>query len=156
MINYKFLPCYFFELYTVRIHYCTVHIQYTLYTVKTSPHQNSYVTLNISFSCKSLFLTFLLCRFSVDFSAHISYHYLDSEGGPDERVKSSLYGLGLPIIQGAISTILGVIGGYCTIQAAISTILGVIGGYYSGGHLHHPRGHRWVLYRGPSPPSSGS
>jgi hypothetical protein len=53
-----------------------------------------------------------LIRFSVDFSAHISYHYLDSEGGPDERVKSSLYGLGLPIIQGAISTILGVIGQY--------------------------------------------
>jgi hypothetical protein len=55
-----------------------------------------------------IFETFF--RFSVDFSAHISYHYLDSEGGPDDRVKSSLYGLGLPIIQGAISTILGVIG----------------------------------------------
>ncbi len=48
----------------------------------------------------------------MDFSAHISYHYLDSQGGPDERVKNSLYGLGLPIIQGAISTILGVIGSH--------------------------------------------
>ena len=35
---------------------------------------------------------------------------MDSEGGPDERVRNSLYGLGLPIIQGAVSTILGVIG----------------------------------------------
>ena len=51
-----------------------------------------------------------LSRFSVDFAAHISYHYLDSEGTPDEKVKNSLYGLGLPIMQGAISTILGVIG----------------------------------------------
>ncbi len=49
-------------------------------------------------------------RFSVDFSAHISYHYLDSEGPPDDKVRNSLYGLGLPIVQGAISTILGVIG----------------------------------------------
>ena len=52
----------------------------------------------------------ILFRFSVDFAAHISYHYLDSEGAPDDRVRNSLYGLGLPILQGAISTILGVIG----------------------------------------------
>lgn len=31
-------------------------------------------------------------------------------GGPDDRVRNSLYGLGLPILQGAVSTILGVIG----------------------------------------------
>ena len=52
----------------------------------------------------------MCCRFSVDFAAHISYHYLDSPGSPDDRVKKSLYGLGLPIVQGAVSTILGVIG----------------------------------------------
>ena len=46
----------------------------------------------------------------MDFAAHISYHYLDSEGAPDDRVRNSLYGLGLPILQGAVSTILGVIG----------------------------------------------
>jgi len=56
-------------------------------------------------------INLIMCiGFSVDFSAHISYHYLDSEGPPDEKVKNSLYGLGLPIVQGAISTILGVIG----------------------------------------------
>ena len=63
--------------------------------------------------------------FSVDFAAHISYSYMDSEGSPDDRVRNSLYSLGLPICQvfneiinndnqllhqGAISTILGVIG----------------------------------------------
>ena len=46
----------------------------------------------------------------MDFAAHISYHYLDSPGGPDDRVRNSLYGLGLPILQGAVSTILGVVG----------------------------------------------
>lgn len=56
-------------------------------------------------------INLIMCiGFSVDFAAHISYHYLDSTGGPDERVKNSLYGLGLPIVQGAVSTILGVIG----------------------------------------------
>jgi len=56
-------------------------------------------------------INLIMCiGFSVDFSAHISYHYMDSEGGPDERVRNSLYGLGLPIFQGAMSTILGVIG----------------------------------------------
>jgi len=56
-------------------------------------------------------INLIMCiGFSVDFSAHISYHYLATEGPPDEKVKNSLYGLGLPIVQGAISTILGVIG----------------------------------------------
>merc|ERR1719351_329447 len=48
--------------------------------------------------------------FSVDFAAHISYSYMDSDGSPNDRVRNSLYSLGLPICQGAISTILGVIG----------------------------------------------
>ena len=47
--------------------------------------------------------------FSVDFSAHISYAYLAASGcKPEDRVKESLYALGLPIVQGALSTILGV------------------------------------------------
>ena len=37
--------------------------------------------------------------FSVDFAAHISYSYMDSEGTPDDRVRNSLYSLGLPICQ---------------------------------------------------------
>lgn len=56
-------------------------------------------------------INLIMCiGFSVDFAAHISYHYMDSEGTPDDRVRNSLYGLGLPIVQGAVSTILGVIG----------------------------------------------
>ncbi|XP_040572287.1 patched domain-containing protein 3 isoform X2 [Lepeophtheirus salmonis] len=58
-------------------------------------------------------INLIMCiGFSVDFSAHICYHYItDTESSsPDERIRSSLYGLGLPIIQGATSTILGVLG----------------------------------------------
>ncbi|XP_027847428.2 patched domain-containing protein 3 [Aphis gossypii] len=47
--------------------------------------------------------------FSVDFTAHICYAYMSSEATrPAERVRESLYALGLPIIQGAVSTVLGV------------------------------------------------
>eukprot|EP00096_Caligus_rogercresseyi_P015993 TRINITY_DN8504_c0_g1_i1.p1 TRINITY_DN8504_c0_g1~~TRINITY_DN8504_c0_g1_i1.p1 ORF type:complete len:352 (-),score=94.27 TRINITY_DN8504_c0_g1_i1:168-1223(-) len=58
-------------------------------------------------------INLIMCiGFSVDFSAHICYHYItDTESSsPDERIRSSLYGLGLPIVQGATSTILGVLG----------------------------------------------
>ena len=57
-------------------------------------------------------INLIMCiGFSVDFSAHISYHYL-AEGGktPNERIRGSLYALGIPIMQGAGSTILGVFG----------------------------------------------
>ena len=38
--------------------------------------------------------------FSVDFSAHISYHFLAAKGqSSDERIRSSLKAFGTPIIQ---------------------------------------------------------
>merc|ERR1719418_26292 len=57
-------------------------------------------------------INLIMCiGFSVDFSAHISYHFMSRKDMPvKERVKDSMYALGLPILQGAISTILGVIG----------------------------------------------
>jgi len=52
--------------------------------------------------------------FSVDFSAHISYHYLTSgcDLSASSRVEHCLYALGPPIIRGGASTILGVISLY--------------------------------------------
>ena len=64
-------------------------------------------------------INLIMCiGFSVDFSAHICYHYLTA-GSEDQlalnhssknRIKASLYALGIPIVQGATSTILGVCG----------------------------------------------
>ncbi|XP_072010195.1 patched domain-containing protein 3-like [Engystomops pustulosus] len=48
--------------------------------------------------------------FSVDFSAHISYAYVSNHNTKaNERVIEALHSLGYPIVQGAVSTILGVI-----------------------------------------------
>ncbi|CAB4057442.1 unnamed protein product [Lepeophtheirus salmonis] len=58
-------------------------------------------------------INLIMCiGFSVDFSAHISYHYMSCEKSftDKERIRDSMYALGLPIVQGAISTILGVVG----------------------------------------------
>lgn len=47
--------------------------------------------------------------FSVDFTAHICYAYVSSEAdGSNAKTKESLYSLGLPVFQGAASTLLGV------------------------------------------------
>ena len=57
-------------------------------------------------------INLIMCiGFSVDFSAHICYHYMsEDDKNPDERIAASLYALGLPIVQGAVSTVLGVFG----------------------------------------------
>ncbi|XP_036375208.1 patched domain-containing protein 3-like [Megalops cyprinoides] len=48
--------------------------------------------------------------FSVDFSAHISYAFVSSkERTANEKAIDSLFTLGYPIVQGAVSTILGVV-----------------------------------------------
>ncbi|XP_076180343.1 patched domain-containing protein isoform X2 [Ptiloglossa arizonensis] len=56
-------------------------------------------------------INLIMCiGFSVDFTAHICYAYMSSkQKTPDDRVKECLYSLGLPIVQGATSTILGLI-----------------------------------------------
>ena len=56
-------------------------------------------------------INLIMCiGFSVDFSAHISYAFIScEESSSKERVKSALYSLGLPIFQGSISTILGIV-----------------------------------------------
>lgn len=54
-------------------------------------------------------INLIMCiGFSVDFTAHICYAYMSSKRSrAEDRVKDSLYSLGLPIAQGAASTILG-------------------------------------------------
>ncbi|KAI5641695.1 patched family domain-containing protein [Phthorimaea operculella] len=56
-------------------------------------------------------INLIMCiGFSVDFTAHICYAYMASKAkSPDQRVSECLYSLGLPIVQGSFSTILGVV-----------------------------------------------
>lgn len=56
-------------------------------------------------------INLIMCiGFSVDFTAHICYTYMSSKAkGSKAKVRESLYSLGLPILQGASSTILGCI-----------------------------------------------
>lgn len=55
-------------------------------------------------------INLIMCiGFSVDFTAHICYAYMASKAKhSDGKVRECLYSLGLPIVQGALSTILGV------------------------------------------------
>ncbi|KAM4029452.1 patched domain-containing protein 3-like [Anomaloglossus baeobatrachus] len=48
--------------------------------------------------------------FSVDFSAHIAYAYVSNQkANVNDKVIDALHSLGYPIVQGAVSTILGVV-----------------------------------------------
>jgi len=69
-----------------------------------------YMTLwGVNLDSISMIQLIMCIGFSVDFSAHTSYAYLAAKvDTPDERVKECLYALGLPIVQGGLSTILGI------------------------------------------------
>ncbi|KAK8396858.1 hypothetical protein O3P69_005078 [Scylla paramamosain] len=69
-----------------------------------------YMTLwNVNLDSISMINLIMCIGFSVDFSAHISYAYLAAKvDTPEERVRECLYALGLPILQGGLSTILGI------------------------------------------------
>ncbi|XP_033494462.2 patched domain-containing protein 3-like [Epinephelus lanceolatus] len=56
-------------------------------------------------------IAFTVCiGFTVDFSAHVSYVFASSKKtSPDDKAVDALSSLGYPILQGALSTILGVV-----------------------------------------------
>ena len=60
-------------------------------------------------------INLIMCiGFSVDFSAHFCYHYIDHKKAAgdkrDDIVERTLYSVSKPVIQGGISTLLGVVG----------------------------------------------
>ncbi|XP_071944897.1 patched domain-containing protein 3-like [Antedon mediterranea] len=58
----------------------------------------------------SMIVIILCIGFSVDFSAHIAYSYTVAPGSTKEdRMNNALFLLGMPMLQGAVSTILGVL-----------------------------------------------
>ncbi|KAM6953795.1 patched domain-containing protein 3-like [Aplochiton taeniatus] len=65
---------------------------------------------NVSLDSVSMINLVICIGFSVDFSAHISYAFVSSkEPTANQKAIDALSNLGYPIIQGAISTILGVV-----------------------------------------------
>ncbi|XP_054847809.1 patched domain-containing protein 3-like [Eublepharis macularius] len=64
---------------------------------------------DVSLDSISMINLVICIGFSVDFSAHISYAFVSSEKhGMNDKAVDALYHLGYPIIQGAVSTIVGV------------------------------------------------
>ena len=65
---------------------------------------------NVALDSVSMINLILCIGFSVDFSAHIAYGFITSPGeSPRERSIHALYSLGMPVTQGALSTILAVV-----------------------------------------------
>ncbi|KAM4689071.1 patched domain-containing protein 3-like [Discoglossus pictus] len=65
---------------------------------------------NVNLDSISMINLVICIGFSVDFSAHISYRFVSNKNSDaNKRVIDALYSLGYPIVQGALSTILGVV-----------------------------------------------
>lgn len=65
---------------------------------------------NVSLDSISMINLVICIGFSVDFSAHISYAFVTSgESSANERAIKALSQLGYPVLQGAVSTIIGVV-----------------------------------------------
>ncbi|KAL1250583.1 hypothetical protein QQF64_018379 [Cirrhinus molitorella] len=65
---------------------------------------------NVSLDSVSMINLVICIGFSVDFSAHISYAFVSSEkSSANEKATDAINKLGYPIIQGALSTIAGVV-----------------------------------------------
>ncbi|XP_067326443.1 patched domain-containing protein 3-like [Anolis sagrei] len=64
---------------------------------------------NVNLDSISMINLVICIGFSVDFSAHISYAFVSSEKpSGNEKAVDALYHLGYPVLQGAVSTVLGV------------------------------------------------
>ncbi|KAG1928573.1 SSD domain-containing protein [Pimephales promelas] len=65
---------------------------------------------DVSLDSVSMINLVICIGFSVDFSAHISYAYVSSEkSSTNEKAMDAINKLGYPIVQGAVSTIAGVV-----------------------------------------------
>lgn len=88
--------------------WCSLWVAFSIISIETGVV--GYMTLwNVNLDSISMINLIMCIGFSVDFSAHISYAYLTAKvNSSEERVRECLFTLGLPILQGALSTIIGV------------------------------------------------
>ncbi|KRT79642.1 Hedgehog receptor, partial [Oryctes borbonicus] len=88
---------------------CSLWVAFSVISIETGVI--GYMALwKVNLDSISMINLIMCIGFSVDFTAHICYAYMSSKAKtPNERVKECLYALGLPIFQGSISTILGMV-----------------------------------------------
>lgn len=88
---------------------CSLWVAFSIISIETGVV--GYMALwDINLDSISMINLIMCIGFSVDFTAHICYAYMASKAKTaDEKVSECLYSLGLPIVQGSSSTILGVI-----------------------------------------------
>ncbi|XP_014241430.1 patched domain-containing protein 3 isoform X2 [Cimex lectularius] len=88
---------------------CSLWVAFCIVSIETGVA--GYMALwDVNLDSISMINLIMCIGFSVDFTAHICYAYMSSKAETsNEKIKESLYALGLPIFQGAMSTILGVI-----------------------------------------------
>lgn len=63
---------------------------------------------DINLDMLSLLCMVICIGFAVDFTAHMSYAYITADGSPEERIRKAMFVLGVPILQGGLSTILAI------------------------------------------------
>ncbi|XP_023219795.1 patched domain-containing protein 3-like [Centruroides sculpturatus] len=87
---------------------CAVCVTITIASIEAGVI--GYMSLwNVNIDAVSLIILVMSTGFCVDYSAHISYAYVCcKEKDLNERMKFSLYAAGYPILQGCVTTILGV------------------------------------------------
>ena len=88
---------------------CAIWVAFSIISIEIGVI--GYMTLwNVNLDSISMINLIMCIGFSVDFSAHISYAYYScDERTPRDRVRSALTSLGMPIFQGSVSTVLGII-----------------------------------------------
>nr|DBA25145.1 TPA: hypothetical protein GDO54_012710 [Pyxicephalus adspersus] len=88
---------------------CSVWVTFTIASIIAGV--TGFMALwNVNLDSISMINLVICIGFSVDFSAHISYAFVSNKKSTaNERVIDALHSLGYPILQGGLSTILGVI-----------------------------------------------
>lgn len=87
---------------------CSLWVAFCIVSIETGVV--GYMALwDVNLDSISMINLIMCIGFSVDFTAHICYSFMSSKKETaEEKVSESFYSLGLPIFQGAVSTILGV------------------------------------------------
>ena len=92
---------------------CAVWVTFAIFSIETGV-VGLMVFLGIHLDIISMICLIMCVGFSVDFAAHVSYHFIvahkDDDNEVNARIRSSLKHFGPPIVHSAVSTILGVSG----------------------------------------------